>query len=168
MVLQWNVCQMHEGKGKEMKNLKKSWIVLLLLLLCVLGFGAARQPLCRFRSEEIISVRFEHTEIGLQTQNCKLPPERNAELQEILSRKAWFFGTGFSDFFLGQNHVDLAEDDLLTLYFGDDSLSVSSNGVIRSIHRDKYAYLRLAGTQKDGQEVYDALYTLIEPYLEKR
>lgn len=85
-----------------------------------------------------------------------------------MGRKAWFFGTGFSDFFLGQNDVDLAEDDLLTLYYEKDSLSISSNGVIRSIHRDKYAYLRLAGTQKDGQEVYDALYTLVEPYLEKR
>lgn len=71
-------------------------------------------------------------------------------------------------FFLGQNDVDFAEDDLLTLYYEKDSLSISSNGVIRSIHRDKYAYLRLAGTQKDGQEVYDALYTLVEPYLEKR
>lgn len=158
---------MHEGKGKEMKNLKKSWIVLLLLLLCVLWFAAARQPLCRFRTEETVSVRFE-TENTLQTWNFTVPLERNAELQEILSRKAWFFGTGFSDFFLGQNDVDLADDDLLTLYFDKDSLSISSNGVIRSIHRDKYAYLRLAGTQKDGQEVYDALYSLIEPYLEKR
>ncbi len=150
-----------------MKKLKKSWIVLLLLLLCVLWFAAARQPLCRFRTEETVSVRFE-TENTLQTWNFTVPLERNAELQEILSRKAWFFGTGFSDFFLGQNDVDLADDDLLTLYFDKDSLSISSNGVIRSIHRDKYAYLRLAGTQKDGQEVYDALYSLIEPYLEKR
>ena len=159
-----NIRQIHEGKGKEMKKMKKSWIV---LLLCVLGFGAARQPLCRLRAEETVSVRFE-TDNTLQTENFTLPPERNTELQEILGRKAWFFGTGFSDFFLGQNDVDLAEDDLLTLYYEKDSLSISSNGVIRSIHRDKYAYLRLAGTQKDGQEVYDALYTLVEPYLEKR
>lgn len=159
-----------EGKWKEMektKKMKKSWIILLLLLACVLCAVEARQPLCKFRTEETVSVRFE-TENARQTWNCKLPPERNAELQEILSRKAWFFGTGVSDFFLGQNHVDLSENDLLTLYFDKDSLSIFSNGVIRSIHKDKYAYLRPVGTQKAGREVYEAAYALVEPYLEKR
>ncbi len=147
--------------------MKKGRIILLVFLGCVVSFAAFRQPLCRFHAEETVSVRFE-TENALQTWNCTLPPERNAELQEILNTKAWFFGTGFSDFFLGQNHADLAEDDLLTLYFDKDALSVSSNGVIRSIRKDKYAYLRFAGAQKDGQEVYDALYALVEPYLEKQ
>lgn len=153
-----------DGEGE--KRMKKRWIVLLVLLICVVWIAGARQPLCRFDSSETVTFRFEHMETGLQTQNGSLPAERNAELQEILGGKAWFFGAGSSDFFLGQNNMDLQKDDMVTLYFGGDSLSVSSNGVIRSIHRDKYAYLRLIGTQKEGRGIYGAVYALIEPYLE--
>ena len=154
-----------------MKKMKKSWIV---LLLCVLGFGAARQPLCRLRAEETVSVRFE-TDNTLQTENFTLPPERNTELQEILGIQAgslseilakieatgWITRQKNAD---DKRQIDISLTESGKIY----PLSISSNGVIRSIHRDKYAYLRLAGTQKDGQEVYDALYTLVEPYLEKR
>ena len=142
--------------------MKKSLYFLSIITLCLLALFSLKKPLVSFNKNQEVNVRCEFCEEGdtLCTYTLTIPSSDNEILYNTLQKKAWYISSGLSDFFLSQNNVS-PSDSLITVYFDEMWLSISSNGVIRDITNDKYAYISWINNQEKCKSIYEEVYDLI-------
>lgn len=144
--------------------MKKCKYVVLIVLLGGCFLLLQREPLCTIPEAQQVMVRYESSLGGLQPQTVyfSLSPAKQKAVQEILQKKAWYVGEKYSQLLLGQNYF-FQEEEILSVYFGSGMIMISENGVIRDIGREQYAYFTVWNNREKGKEIYDALYTQLEP-----
>lgn len=142
--------------------MKKSLYFLSIITLCLLALFSLKKPLASFNTNQEVNVRYEFCEDGykLRTYNLTISSSDNKILYNTLQKKAWYISSGLSDFFLSQNYVS-SSDSVITVYFDEMWLSISSNGVIRDITNDKYAYISWINNQEKCKSIYEEVYDLI-------
>lgn len=142
--------------------MKKILHFLSIIILCFFVMISIKKPLASFNTNQEVNVRYEFCEDGYKpcTYNLTISSSDNKILYNTLQKKAWYISSGLSDFFFSQNYVS-PSDSLITVYFDEMWLSISSNGVIRDITNDKYAYISLINNQKKCEAIYDQVYALI-------
>lgn len=142
--------------------MKKSLYFLSIITLCFLVFFFFKKPLASFNQNQEVNVRCEFCEDGdaLCTYTLTISSSDNKILYNTLQKKAWYVSNGLSDFFFSQNYVS-PSDSVITVYFDEMILSISSNGVIRDITNDKYAYISWINNQEKCKAIYEEVYALI-------
>lgn len=142
--------------------MKKLLYFFSIIILCFLVLFSLKKPLASFDKSQEVTIRYESFEDGntSYTYTLTIPSSDNEILHDILQKKAWYVSSGLSEFFLSQNHISKA-DSIITIYFDEMMLSISSNGVIRDITNDKYAYISLINNQKKCKPIYEKVYTLL-------
>lgn len=142
--------------------MKKYLCILSIMIYCLLVIISTQKPLASFNTNQEVNVRYESCEDGykLCTYNLTISSSDNKILYNTLQKKAWYISSGLSDFFLSQNYVS-PSDSLITVYFDEMWLSISSNGVIRDITNDKYAYISWINNQEKCKAIYEEVYALI-------
>lgn len=136
---------------------------LVILVLCFLVMIGVREPLCSFETNQDIPVRYETSESQYpqHVENINVSDSQKDVLYDILQRKAWYVGNGWSTFLLAQNDIS-PEADQITLYFDEKMISISSDGVIYDITNEQYAYLSLIHNKNKAKEIYKQIYACIK------
>lgn len=142
--------------------MKKSLYFLSIIILCLLVFFSLKKPLASFNTNQEVNVRYESCEDGDTpfTYTLTISSSDNEILHNTLQKKAWYISNGLSEFFFSQNYVS-PSDSVITVYFDEMWLSISSNGVIRDITNDKYAYISWINNQEKCKAIYEEVYALI-------
>lgn len=128
----------------------------------MLIFFSLKKPLASFDTNQEVNIRYESFENGniFCTYTLTIPSSDNEILHNILQEKAWYISNGLSEFFFSQNYVS-ESDSIITIYSDEMMLSISSNGVIRDITNDKYAYISWINNQEQCKPIYEEVYSLI-------